>query len=144
MSTERSGDAAMPRREFLKLSAAGVGGLAAAVPGEASAQANHEAAANAAAGRTPRNFNSGYAGEYLNQVAFPLGGIGAGMICLEGTGALSHVSLRNRPEVYNEPWPAAVRPGPLPGPLPVWDIQSGRSSSAARGRDHRLEPLRAR
>jgi uncharacterized protein (DUF608 family) len=25
------------------------------------------------------------------------------MICLEGTGALSHVSLRNRPEVYNEP-----------------------------------------
>ena len=32
-----------------------------------------------------------------------MGGIGAGMICLEGTGALSHVSLRNRPEVFNEP-----------------------------------------
>ena len=25
------------------------------------------------------------------------------MVCLEGTGALSHVSVRNRPEVYNEP-----------------------------------------
>ena len=32
-----------------------------------------------------------------------MGGIGAGMICLEGTGALSHVSLRNHPDVFNEP-----------------------------------------
>jgi uncharacterized protein (DUF608 family) len=39
----------------------------------------------------------------LNHVAFPLGGIGAGMICLEGTGTISHVSLRNRPDIYNEP-----------------------------------------
>jgi len=31
---------------------------------------------------------------YLNQVAFPMGGIGAGMICLEGTGALTKFSLR--------------------------------------------------
>ena len=36
-------------------------------------------------------------------VAFPLGGLGAGMVCLEGAGALSHVSVRNRPEVFNEP-----------------------------------------
>jgi len=28
-------------------------------------------------------FNSVYKGERLNQVAFPMGGIGAGMICLE-------------------------------------------------------------
>ena len=41
--------------------------------------------------------------EKLNQVAFPLGGIGAGMICLEGTGAFSNVSLRHRPDVFNEP-----------------------------------------
>lgn len=32
-----------------------------------------------------------------------MGGIGAGMICLEGTGAISHVSVRNKPDVYNEP-----------------------------------------
>jgi uncharacterized protein (DUF608 family) len=66
----------------------------------------------------------------LTRVAFPLGGIGAGMICLEGTGALSHVSLRNRPEVFNEPCafaaiaikgqPAAGRV--LEGPVPAWKL----------------------
>ena len=25
------------------------------------------------------------------------------MFCLEDTGALSHMSIRNRPEIYNEP-----------------------------------------
>ena len=52
---------------------------------------------------TGRTYNGPYENEYLNQVAFPLGGIGAGMICLEGTGAFSHVSLRHRPEVLHEP-----------------------------------------
>ena len=50
-----------------------------------------------------RSFNGSYADEHLAHVAFPLGGIGAGMVCLEGTGKLSHVSVRNRPEVLNEP-----------------------------------------
>ena len=50
-----------------------------------------------------RDYNDAYTGEHLGRVAFPLGGTGAGMVCLEGTGALSHVSVRNRPEVYNEP-----------------------------------------
>ena len=49
-------------------------------------------------------FNSVYNGEYLNRVAFPIGGIGAGMFCLEGTGAISHVSVRNHPDVRNEPF----------------------------------------
>lgn len=48
-------------------------------------------------------FNGPYTGEYLNRIAFPIGGIGAGMFCIEGTGAISHMSVRNRPEVYNEP-----------------------------------------
>ncbi len=48
-------------------------------------------------------FNEYYSGEYLNRIAFPIGGIGAGMFCLEGTGAISHMSVRNRPEVFNEP-----------------------------------------
>ena len=48
-------------------------------------------------------FNGSYSGEYLNRIAFPIGGIGAGMFCLEGTGAISHMSVRNRPEVFNEP-----------------------------------------
>lgn len=51
---------------------------------------------------TKRNYNGPYAGDYLNRVAFPIGGIGAGMICLEGTGAISHVSVRNQPDVFHE------------------------------------------
>jgi uncharacterized protein (DUF608 family) len=44
-----------------------------------------------------------YAGGNLSQIAFPLGGIGAGMICFEGTGALTNFSLKSHPEVFNEP-----------------------------------------
>jgi uncharacterized protein (DUF608 family) len=69
-----------------------------------------------------------YAGEHLNKVAFPLGGIGAGMICLEGTGALSHVSLRHHPDILHEPYVYAAlsisgdRPlaRVLEGPVPLW------------------------
>jgi uncharacterized protein (DUF608 family) len=52
---------------------------------------------------TGRKYNSPYTGEYLNRIAFPVGGLGAGMFCLEGTGAISHMSVRNRPEIYHEP-----------------------------------------
>ncbi len=48
-------------------------------------------------------YNQTYTNEHLNQIAFPLGGIGAGMMCLEGTGALSHFSLRGKPNVFNTP-----------------------------------------
>ena len=50
-----------------------------------------------------REYNGPYKGEFLSQVAFPLGGIGSGMVCIEGTGAFSHVSVRNAPRVFNEP-----------------------------------------
>ena len=95
---------------FLGLSAATVGALGAlgAAPAEESGHGpdQHRSGprpARASSRHGRRAYNSEYAGEYLNQVAFPLGGIGAGMICLEGTGALSHVSLRNHPDVFNEP-----------------------------------------
>jgi uncharacterized protein (DUF608 family) len=73
-------------------------------------------------------FNGPYTGEHLNRIAFPLGGIGAGMFCLEGTGALSHMSIRNHPEVYNEPGVFAalsvhnLQNGAkvLEGPVPTW------------------------
>jgi uncharacterized protein (DUF608 family) len=48
-------------------------------------------------------YNGVYEGANLDRVAFPMGGIGAGMICLEGTGAISHVSLRHQMQVFNEP-----------------------------------------
>ena len=49
------------------------------------------------------SYNGTYIGDYLNRIAFPLGGVGAGMICVEGTGAISHVSVHHRPELFNEP-----------------------------------------
>ena len=50
-----------------------------------------------------RAYNSPYTGDNLNRVAFPIGGIGAGMFCLEGTGAISHMSVRNTMDFFNEP-----------------------------------------
>jgi hypothetical protein len=78
-----------------------------------------------------RAFNGIYHGDYLNQIAFPMSGIGAGMICLEGTGALSKFSLRNRPDLGSEPhaFSAVCIKGPqriarvLEGPVPVWKLR---------------------
>ena len=49
-------------------------------------------------------FNTTYEGERLNKVAFPMGGIGAGMICLEGNACISHVSVRHKPDIFNQPY----------------------------------------
>jgi uncharacterized protein (DUF608 family) len=49
------------------------------------------------------SYNGSYSGKYLDRIAFPVGGIGSGMFCIEGTGAISHMSVRNRPDVFNEP-----------------------------------------
>lgn len=52
-----------------------------------------------AAGKYDPVFDS----EHLDYIAFPIGGMGAGMFCLEGTGAISHMSVRNTPDLFNEP-----------------------------------------
>ncbi|MDQ0109051.1 uncharacterized protein (DUF608 family) [Chitinophaga terrae (ex Kim and Jung 2007)] len=52
---------------------------------------------------TGRRFNDVYKERYNNRIAFPVGGIGAGMFCLEGTGAISHMSVRHNPEIFYEP-----------------------------------------
>jgi len=75
-----------------------------------------------------RAYNSAYTGSNLNRIAFPLGGLGAGMICMEGTGCVSHVSVRNKPEIFNEPGMFAavsvkgIKNGAklLEGPVPDW------------------------
>ena len=77
-----------------------------------------------------RNFNQAYTGQELDRIAFPLGGIGAGMICMEGSGAISHVSVLNKPDVFNEPYAYAaimvkgVKNGAkvLQAPVPRWKI----------------------
>ena len=75
-----------------------------------------------------KRYNEAYTNEYLNRVAFPIGGMGAGMFCMEGTGAISHMSIRNKPDVFNEPGLFAaisvkgLKNGAkvLEGPVPDW------------------------
>ncbi len=131
MARARKKNGGIPRRRFLQLSAAGVGAPAAAGatqasnPGRGGRSQRRNGSARNVAGR---RYGGEYSGEHLNRVAFPLGGIGAGMICLEGTGALSHVSLRHKPEVFNEPctFAAVCVKGRasvarvLEGPVPDW------------------------
>jgi len=79
---------------------------------------------------------STYSDDHLNRVAFPLGGIGSGMLCLEGTGALSHVSLRHHPDIYDEPMmfsalyiEGANTARVLEGPVPMWKAFGSQGAS---------------
>jgi len=50
------------------------------------------------------SFNQCYSGENLDRIAFPMGGIGAGMISLSGTGSLTQLSLQGIPDIHYEPY----------------------------------------
>ena len=133
-----------PRREFVKQSVATLGAMGTLGNATEPAETATPAAAPPEPSPSRRAFNGPYTGEHLHHVAFPLGGIGAGMVCLEGTGALSHVSLRHRPDVHNEPavFAAVCLKGAsgnlarvLEGPVPPWKLYE--SPSAANGGEHR-------
>ena len=94
------------------------------------------------AGTRKKRYNGPYSGEYLNRVAFPVGGMGAGMFCIEGTGAFSHVSVRHIMSFFNEPCTFAavtVKGSPnlarvLEGPVPAWKVfGSARTGNGAAG-----------
>ncbi|HEY2726094.1 MAG TPA: GH116 family glycosyl-hydrolase, partial [Parafilimonas sp.] len=88
-----------------------------------------------------RKYNEAYTGAYLNRVAFPIGGMGAGMFCMEGTGALSHMSIRNKPEIFNTPEVFAaisikgLKNGAkiLEGPVPDWKKFGQRNAGNGAG-----------
>ena len=100
--------------------------LAFTLTGSVSADLSGEAQAKT----EQRKYNDVYNGDNLNHIAFPMGGIGAGMICIEGTGTLSNFSLRNKPEIFSEPTvfsAICVKGGKnvarvLEGPVPKWKI----------------------
>jgi hypothetical protein len=109
-------------------------------------RAMQQARATKYASPVDRPYNGIYAGANLNRVAFPIGGIGAGMFCVEGTGAISHMSVRNRMEFFHEPGSFAAvcvkRGGAQPniarvleGPVPDWKYfgaeGSGNGSAGA-------------
>ncbi len=122
------------RRSFLKN--LGIGGITASVaPVELLKKKKNGTEENTALQKDvfnsdaqARPFNATYKGQYLNRLAFPIGGLGAGMFCLEGTGAISHMSVRNKPDVFNEPGLFAaisvkgIQYGAkiLEGPAPDW------------------------
>ncbi len=149
MDSRQSGGESMPRRDFLKKSVATAGAIGAAggmelQPGSARADSPPAGFGGQAPAGTPkRAYNGPYTGEYLNRVALPMGGIGAGMICLEGTGTLSHLSIRNLPDVFNEPCTFAaicVKGEPnvarvLEGPVPAWRLFGAPGSGNGGGKN---------
>ncbi len=123
----------MKRRTFVKRTTAGAALAAAATSAAVTGcGAPEKPVASLARGNHP--FNGSYSGEHLSRIAFPLGGMGAGMIGLEGAGALSHVSLRHQPAVFNEPLifnavyfndGASSGARLLEGPVPSWKVFGG-------------------
>jgi uncharacterized protein (DUF608 family) len=124
------------RRRFITNSAlAGIGSL-----GSSAFLSSCEGPVSSDDGKNvPENheYNSYYSGKNLDRIAFPVGGIGAGMFCLEGTGSISHMSIHNHPEVFNEPCMFAaisvkgIKNGAkvLEGQVPDWK-KYGRPDSA--------------
>jgi uncharacterized protein (DUF608 family) len=53
-------------------------------------------------------FNGDYSGKNLDRISFPIGGMGAGMFCMDGTGSISHMSVNNKPQIFNEPFAFAA------------------------------------
>jgi uncharacterized protein (DUF608 family) len=128
MAGKRETPNSVKRREFLAGSVVTAGAL-----GRSRSAAEPTVAPTVAAtasGAAHRPYNGPYEAETLVRVAFPMGGMGAGMICLDGTGAFSHVSLRHQPDVFNEPCLFAavcVKGAPnvarvLEGPVPAFKL----------------------
>jgi uncharacterized protein (DUF608 family) len=127
------------RRSFIRK--IGISGISAAVlpmgmVNAADEQSNKNQEKKQVPEKPPRPYNTAYRDEYLNRVAFPIGGLGAGMFCMEGTGAISHMSVKNKPDIYNEPgiFAAVSIKGLtngakiLEGPVPDWKKFGSRDS----------------
>jgi uncharacterized protein (DUF608 family) len=145
MGNRPESSSGIARRAFLQLSIAGAGAfpvreLFAAEP-EAPVQAALRQPAPASTGQAGPKFGVPYAGERLDRIAFPLGGLGAGMVCLEGTGGLSNVSVRHQPDVFNSPLIFAafgVKGHPelarvLEAPVPTWKLFGGAGTANGSG-----------
>jgi len=119
-------DRLIARRDFVRTSLGTLGALAGATTlGRAAPLAAPEPAA--APARGPDTL---FTGAQLDRIAFPLGGLGAGTICLEGSGSLTSVSLRSQPAVNHTPgiFAGLSLGGPekiarvVEGPVPRWKL----------------------
>ncbi|MBN2211430.1 MAG: hypothetical protein JW709_08555, partial [Sedimentisphaerales bacterium] len=97
--------------------------------------------ANQILGAGEHRYNEWYSGEYLNRGGLPLGGIGAGMICMDSTGSISQVSVRNHMEFFNEPLMFAavsIKGNPktakvIEAPVPMWKAFGAGGTGNGRG-----------
>ncbi len=95
-----------------------------------------------------RAYNGPYSDAFNARLAWPIGGIGAGMICLEGRGAISHISVRNKMDFFSAPctFAAVCIKGEdgntsriLEGPVAEWKIFGGtRTGNGAGGTSYGL------
>ncbi len=91
-------------------------------------------------------FNGYYRGRNLERIAFPMGGIGTGMICIDGTGSLSHLSIKHKPDMENYPLAfAAVHvkgaeygSRVLETPVPSWKYYVTNPTRGGRGTNYGL------
>jgi len=131
-------DRLIARREFVRSS---VGTLGAIAAGASLARAAEPAAPSAAPSAVPRGPDTAFTGDQLDQIAFPMGGLGAGMMCLEGGGGLTNVSIRDRPMLQNQPglFAAISIGGPakiarvLEGPVPKWKLYERKHAATGGG-----------
>jgi len=78
--------------------------------------------------RTLTKNGSTYTGRNLDHIMFPMGGIGAGMVCLEGNGSFSGVSIKHQPEIPKIVYMFASiaikgkTPRIIEGDIPEWKI----------------------
>ncbi|HDJ33788.1 MAG TPA: hypothetical protein ENF21_06785 [Bacteroidetes bacterium] len=106
---------------------------------------------SAVAQKAAHPFNGYYEGDNLERIAFPLGGIGAGMVCLDGTGSLSHLSIEHKPDMNNYPYAFAalyvkgVENGArvIETPVPVWKYYVTNSSRGGKGTNFGLPRFRS-
>ena len=76
-------------------------------------------------------FKGVYQGENLDYLAFPMGGMGAGMVCFNGNGAFSDISIKHQPDIFTDSSMFAAicvkdkngnKAKVLEGPVPKWKI----------------------
>lgn len=94
-------DTRLRRRDFLRIGALGLGQATSALA--FSSEKKRTTGSQELRDKSTHTPDGVYRGAALSQIAFPMGGLGAGMICLGGTGALSKFSLHNRPDLASDP-----------------------------------------
>ena len=88
------------RREFLVAGSAAALAATTSATGQAPTVAEDDSAAQPFASESllERGPQRTYSGDKATQVAMPIGGIGAGSVCMNGYGGLQDFSIRTRPE----------------------------------------------